>query len=258
MTSHPRLRVARLSLTPVKGMAHAAPESLEFIASGPRHDREFCLMDQRTGRVVRTVEDDLTMACQASWDPPRLTIRTPVGTASGVVADGKPLVADYWGRPTEFHTVDGPWSEVLSEHLGRPVVLCRVREPGAVVWAAPVSLVTTSSLEEVARRARRPSEDGTRFRATVVVDTGTAPSFVEDGWVGRSLELGGATVTVTGRTERCAVVDRRPGAGGVDVRVLAALVDDRAAGGGGAPTFGVHGVVARPGVVTRGATVRLA
>lgn len=247
------MRVARLGLTPVKGMSQLALPELTLAAAGPLHDRVFCLVDVAARRVVRTVEDDLTMACTGRWEPPRLTISTPVGTVTGEVADGVPIVADYWGRQASLVTVDGPWSALMSEYLGRPVVLCRVVSPGAVVWAGPVSLVTTSSLAEVARRTGRAHDDGARFRATMVIDTGDAPPFVEDGWVGRRLRLGAAVVDVTGRTERCAVVDRRPGAGGRDVRMLAALAQDRIEAG--EITFGVHADVVRPGRVAGGDTV---
>ncbi|GAA2759982.1 MOSC domain-containing protein [Actinopolymorpha rutila] len=258
--------VARIGLTPVKGLAHEFLPELDLPASGPPGDRAFCFYDVAADRVLRTVDHDALLACRARWDPPALTITTPVGEATGDAdgfgepdAAGDRLVADYWGRPTELTVLRGPWSALVSRYLGKEVVLCRVGPPGGVVWGGPVSVVTTSSLAEVARRVGRDPEDGEgredgrRFRATFVVDTGDAPAFVEDEWTGRLLRLGDAVVRVRGPLERCALVDRRPEAGGRDAMVLRALAADRRVDG--QIVFGVHADVERPGIVRLGAEV---
>lgn len=256
------MHVVGIGLTPVKGMAHEPLAALELPRGGLPGDRAFCFYDVEADRVLRTVDHDALLACRARWDPPALTITTPAGEAAGdadgigePAATGERLVADYWGRPTELTVVRGPWSALVSGYLGKEVVLCRVGSPGGVVWGGPVSVVTTSSLVEVARRTGRApeKEDGRRFRATFVVDTGDAPAFVEDGWTGRLLRLGDAVVRVRGPLERCALVDRRPEAGGRDATVLRALAADRRVDG--QIVFGVHADVDRPGTVRRGAEV---
>lgn len=244
------MQVARLGLTPVKGMARATLARLELTGRGPRDDRRFCLVDGATGRVVRTIEDDALMACRADWRAPILTIHTPIGEATGAVADGHELIADYWGREAAVVTVEGPWTALISRYLGRQVLLCRVLRPGAVVWAGSVSLITTSSVAEVARRLGRGAVDSERFRATVVVDTGSRPAFTEDEWVGRRIRLGAAVIAVAGRLGRCAVIDRRPGAGGRDAGVLACLAGDRAVAG--EVVFGLEGNVEQSGWVRLG------
>ncbi|MGW0230767.1 MOSC domain-containing protein [Actinopolymorpha singaporensis] len=255
--------VARIGLTPVKGLAHEFWPELDLHGSGPPGDRAFCFYDVVADRVLRTVDHDSLLACRARWDPPVLTISTPVGEATGDAEwTGEPaapadrLVADYWGRPAELTAVRGPWSALVSRYLGKQVVLCRVGTPGGVVWGGPVSVVTTSSLAEVARRVGREpeaGEDGRRFRATFVVDTGDAPAFAEDAWTGRSLRLGDAVVRVRGPLERCALVDRRPESGGRDAMVLRALAADRRVDG--QIVFGVHVDVEHPGTVRLGADV---
>ncbi|NEE03368.1 MOSC domain-containing protein [Phytoactinopolyspora halotolerans] len=249
------MHIARLGLTPVKGMAHTPLERLDVNADGPPYDRVFCLVEADTGRVLRTVENDLLMACHAAWEPPVLTIRTPVGEATGEVVDGAAMTGFYWEREIKLVTADGPWSPLLSEYVRRPVVLCRVPDPGAVVWAGSVSVVSTSSLVELARRLGRPHDDGARFRPTVVVDTGDAPPFIEDTWVGSRLRLGSAVVTVDERLPRCAVVNALPAAGGRDAAVLKALAGDRLEGTD--IFFGVSGDVDRPGRLVTGDPVRL-
>lgn len=231
-------RVVRIGLTAVKGMAHLARPSLDLTPQGPTEDRMFCLVDPATGKVLRTIQHDRLLACEAHWEPPTLTISTPEGEVTGEVdtatpGAGRRLVADYWDRSVELVQVGESFTPLLSRYLDREVMLCRVLKPrnatrtAGVVWGGSVSIATTSSLAEVARRTARPVEDGRRFRATFVVDTGDAPSFVEVAWVGRTLRVGSAVVVVRGPLPRCAVIDRQPGVGGRDVDVLKALAVDR-------------------------------
>lgn len=249
------MHVSRLGLTSVKGMRHAYPQRLRLSADGPVGDRVFCLVDPRTLQVVRTVDHDRLMACRAVWSPPVLTVHTPAGGACAVVSDGAAITGVYWGRQVRLTTVEGPWAGLLGRYLGLNVLLCRVATPGDVVWAGSVSVVTTTSLAELARRTGMPGDTGARFRATVVVDTGSAPAFVEDSWVGRRLRLGETVVAVRGLLSRCAVVDRRPGTGGRDGAFLAALAPDRRDEAG--ITFGVHGDIECAGLVAVGDTAAL-
>ncbi|MBM7787053.1 MOSC domain-containing protein [Tenggerimyces flavus] len=238
------MRVVRVGLTPLKGMAHLALDSVELALDGPVGDRVFCLVDPATHRVLRTVEDDALMACRAEWTDPVLTIRTPIGTVTGEVEVGSELTADYWGRTARLREVRGPWAELLSAYAGRPVVLCRTT-PGEIIWAGSVSIVTTASLAELARRVGRVVDDGARFRATFVVDTGDDEPFAEDRW--QQVRLGDAVLRVRGPLARCAVVDRHPARGGHDLPALKALAHDRTKDG--EILFGISADVVRPGIV---------
>jgi uncharacterized protein YcbX len=148
--------------------------------------------------------------------------------------------------------VHGPWAELLSAYVGREVILCRTT-PGEIIWAGSVSLVTTASLADLARRVGRATDDGARFRPTFVVDSGDAEPFAEDRW--QQLRLGDAVLRVRGPLARCAVVDRHPAKGGHDVPALKALAHDRTHDG--EILFGVSADVVRPGVVQHLTTVHL-
>lgn len=262
------VHITRIGLTPLKGTAHEPLEEVELTPEGPRGDRVFCLLDLDSGRVLRTVENDTLVGCRSRWEPPVLTVTVPARhdaprqdavpprDVSGRVVDGRFLLADYWGRAARLFEVDGPWARVLSEYLGRDVAVCRVASPGDIVWAGPVSLVSTSSLAELARRTGQHRDDGARLRATFVVDTGDASPFVEDGWAGRRLQLGEAVLQVNGPLARCAVVDIRPGVGGRDdVGALKAMAIDRVRDG--EVQLAVDADVVTPGTVRGGDPVTL-
>lgn len=262
------MHVAALGTSPLKGAAQHHPAVLALAAHGPVSDRRFCCVDPHARRVLRTVENPALLALRVQLEPgagdgaaERLTVHVPgAGAVSGPLptagTDGPRMRADYWGRTPELRVLDGPWAQALSGHLGREVVLAEAA-PRDVVYAGGVTVVTTSSLREVLRRSgREPSApdllaDAERWRANVVVDTGDAPAFVEDGWLGRDLRLGAAVVRVRAGVPRCAVVRLEPGTGARSrTDPLALLAGDRRHGQ--EVVFGVDAEVVVPGPVAVG------
>ncbi|MFP5252851.1 MAG: hypothetical protein ACLGH4_03540, partial [Actinomycetes bacterium] len=194
-----RMHVARIGFTVLKGGRHLARPEADLALDGPVGDRAYCLLDVARDRVLRTVENPTTVQVEAGLEGPRLRVGLPGGeTVEAVpVPTGEVREVDYWGRHEPVEPVVGPWSALLSRHLGYDVVLARVRRPAGVVYGAPVSLVTTSSLERLAGVLGRPVE-AERFRATLVLDTGGLPAHVEDGWVGREIHVGRTALRIRG------------------------------------------------------------
>jgi len=247
------MHVSRIGLAPVKGTRHADLATVELTAEGPLGDRVFCLVDRSRGRVLRTVENPALVGTSARWHDGVLTTVLPDGVVEGVPAPGgDPVEADYWGRTAALEVVRGPWSDAFSDHVGRRVELARATRPGEVVYAGPVSLVTSSSLERL-ERATGSRVDSAQFRATFTVATPDEPAHVEDSWVGGRLRIGGAEVEVRSRLARCAVVDLDPETGVRRGDVLARLAGYRRAHTG--IVFGVDAVVTTPGRVGVGAVV---
>jgi MOSC domain-containing protein len=244
------VHVTRIGLTPVKGGRHAEQASVDLALDGPVGDRVFCLVDLERGRVLRTVENPSMMLTSATWAGGVLTSRLPGRTVEGVPAPtGRTLEVDYWGRIAALEVMDGPWAEAYSEHVGHAVLLARASRPGEVVYGASVTLATTSSLAELARRTGGVV-DAAQFRATFTVDTGAAPAHVEDSWVGRRLHLGAAEVEVRGVVPRCAVIDLDPDTGERRSPALKTLGGYRHLHG--EVVFGVDAVVTQPGRVRSG------
>lgn len=218
------MRVDRIGFTVLKGGRHLARPDAVLDLAGPVGDRAYCLLDPARDRVLRTVENPTMVQVLAALDGPRLTVELPGGErAAGVPAPGGEVrEVDYWGRREQVELVDGPWSGLLSGHLGYDVRLARVRRPAGVVYGGPVSLVTTSSLDRLAGELGRPVESE-RFRATLLVDTTGLPAHVEDDWVGREVRVGEAVLRIRGTVPRCAVVDLDPVSGARTLPVLGTL-----------------------------------
>lgn len=257
------MRVGGLGLSLLKGAAPERLVRLPLASHGPVGDRRLCCVDPTAARVLRTVENPLLLRLRARLlaggpddaDPAAVLEVDVPGRPPlrGPVVASRRLRADYWGRAPVLDVLSGPWAPALSAHLGREVVLARAA-PRDVVYGGGVTLVTTSSLRELARRAGTADgeddvlADAGRWRATLVVATADAPPFVEDSWCGRTLAVGDVRLRVGAPVARCAVVRLRPGDGareGWDP--LALLAPDRRRAGEVA--FGVEAEVARPGTL---------
>jgi len=244
------VRIQRIGFTPLKGGRHTPRETVDLSLAGPIGDRVFCLIDPARDRVLRTVENPSLLQASVRFESETLTAALPDATLSGVPEPtGEVLKVDYWGRAAAVEVCDGPWAAAFTAHLGYPVVLARPVTSGDVVYGAPVTVVTTSSLDQLAERLDRPVNPA-RFRSTFVVDTRGAAPHLEDGWFGRRLRLGEAEIQVSGGVPRCAVVDLDPATGLRDAPVLSALAGYRRSTG--EIHFGVYAVVTRAGRVHAG------
>jgi uncharacterized protein YcbX len=247
------VRIARIGLTPLKGCRHVERPTVDLTPDGPAGDRVFCFVDRGRGRVLRTVDHPGLIATRADWDGVLLTTTLPGRTVEGLPSPtGETLKVDYWGRVAALEVVDGPWAAAYAEHLGVPagdLVLARSADPGEVVYGAPVSLVTTSSLGLLEHRVGS-AVDSAQLRATFTVDTGEAPAHLEDGWAGRRLRIGAAEVEVRSVLPRCALIDLDPVSGTRRQRNLTTL--GRYRQHAGQVGFGVDAVVTEPGRVRLG------
>ncbi|WP_447646150.1 MOSC domain-containing protein [Nocardioides zeae] len=262
------MRVHRLGVALLKGAQHPARPTLRFDAAGPGGDRLLCALDADRRTVLRTVAHPRLLAARAHLvDEDRgltggWTLRAADDVATGpAVTDGSTVEVDYWGRRVTVRPlVASPHTALLSEHLGRDVVLA-LAPRGGIVYGAAVSVVTRATvraLVDAAGVAEPEEAAAARLRATLVVDDGTdaAAPFAEDSWAGRELVVGEARIRVRGPIVRCRVIDHDPAtgttatAGAGLLRALSGLRER--------PLAGVDAVVTRPGTVTLGDAVRVA
>ncbi len=117
------------------------------------------------------------------------------------------LRASYNGsRPT----IIGPDGQVvaddnaLREFLGRPDIRLARENDVMHFDAAPLHVITTATIRAIAAGLPDVPIDQRRFRPNMVLDTGRARGFIEDGWVGRTAGIGAQVrIAFSRRTERC-------------------------------------------------------
>lgn len=245
------LDVCSAGFAPVKGLRHLAHARVQLDELGPVGDRDWCLVDVEREAVLRTVQHPSLMAVVARRDYGNLVMSLPSGEQVDAEPEptGETLACDYWGRRVDLTLLDGPHAGLVSSWLGRDVRLAAAPR-GGVVFDAPVTVVGTASLEDLAERIGQTSlvEEAARFRATLVVETDEP--YVEDTWCGADVEVGDARLRVGGPIPRCAVLNHHPETGARDLSVLKALAGYRPCNAAGEPMFGVYAGVVRPGAVT--------
>lgn len=226
-------RVAGLWRYPVKSMAAEALAQVDVSWQGLAGDRRWAFVApgmQRSDFPWLTIRERAQMwhYTPSLLEPDR--------------ADDSPIVVTTPGG--EQLDVADP---ALAAELGAGVTL--IKQGRGSFDVMPLSLITTqsvTSLGELTGRTLGPE----RFRPNLLVDAGGA-GFPEERWVGAVLAIGGLTMRVDQRDQRCVMINVDPISASRDHSVLRALARSREA------CIGVYGSTVRPGRVALGDPVRI-
>ena len=247
--------LARLSVTPVKGTSIAHPEAAQLTEAGIPGDRLFYLVDER-GAPYSGSTYGPHVRIDAEHDPgtERLRLHFPDGTEVDGPADdlGAPETTDMYGRDVAAHVVEGPFAQAMSTFCSKQVRLLRCDRDGDGSDVEPLTLVSFSSVRDLAERGRHERElDARRFRMNLEID-GCEP-YEENTWGGRTVRVGDATIEVGAQVPRCVFTTKSPDTGEKDWDTLTQIAKyrPRIGGRGGLP-FGVYARVAEPGLVRVG------
>jgi uncharacterized protein YcbX len=153
---------------------------------------------------------------------------------------------------------DGPRDTVTESQLGAAlfatVGIPSPVPPGSFLDVFPVSVLTTSTLAQLEALQPRTSFDERRFRMNMIVD-GAASGFVENGWVGRTLSIGGtARLDIAMPDPRCVMTTLAQGDLDAEAEVLRTLARHNRLEvlGGRYPCAGVYATVGASGTVRTG------
>ena len=250
------LTVARLSTTPVRSFALQHPESVELGTHGVEDDRRYSV-HAADGRLFDATKHGPLVQIGAELErengSERLSLRMPDGeTISGEVSLGPPQPLAVYGNHFTARPVMGPWADALSTWAGRPLQLFRSeRLPGERDRSA-VSIVTESSVRELARQGNGGDPvDARRFRMLMEVAGADRPH-QEDEWMGREVRIGQAVVRITKPVSRCVITTQDPDSGARDFPTLHVIRQYRGVRDGRKLDFGVYGEVVRGGRVAVG------
>lgn len=251
------IRVARISIAPVKSLGLVHPDRVELRPGGVQGDRRFWLVDE-DGRLLNNKRSGPLVTIRPEWDEEtrELTLRFPDGaTVGGVVELGQRVTPGLYGRPHPSRRVLGPWEEAIAAHVGQPVRLLwsesHATDRGR--WGGEVSLVSRASLDRLGEEAGSVDRvDGRRFR--MLLELEGLDALEEERWRDRRVRAGEAMLLVGGPTPRCAVPSASPDTGRRDRDVLRELLDVRGAVDGES-CLGVYAEVLESGVVRVGDAV---
>lgn len=260
------ITVAQLGQVYVKATQFLHPTSVEVLASGIRHDREFALVED-DDKFVSSDQHGRFFPLKFLYDAnsDELTLTLPDGRPlrASAKASGRAWAINHAGlRDIDVALVEGPWSETLSAFAGRPVHLVRCAQTSGGVDVFPITFVTTGSLQRLAKEVGA-SVDATRFRAGMVFENSVEHE--EDGWDGRLLKVGTVTLKVRTAVPRCGITGFNPTSGVRDQEVMKGLIryrektalPDGLLPGYETPGFATYAEVITPGVVKLGDKVEL-
>jgi len=286
--------IAALWRFPVKSMPGERLESAEMTERGIVGDRAYALVEVETGKVVSAKNPKLgpaMLGCRAEFvesprageDPPPLRITLPDGTSSTSNApDVDAVLSGYLGRDVklaraapESFTIDQYHPDVEGlDPEGHSVTVAEYRLgsaffpeaglPSAVPVGAffdlfPVSVLTTSTLDQLNELRPESRFDERRFRMNVILGT-LESGFVENDWLGRALEIGDdVRLTVSLPDPRCVMTTLAQAELPKDTEILRTLARHNRidVAGGLYPCAGVYATVAAPGTVRAGETAVL-
>jgi uncharacterized protein YcbX len=262
---------------PVKSMLGEDLAACEVTVRGLAGDRALALVHRETGKVAsaknpRAWRGLLKLAAATG---PAVMVTFPDGTAMASTDPGiDAALSRFLGQPVTLTSIPPPGA-VLDradpEQVLRDGIRARVHveagqlggaAPGTFFDFAPLHLLATSTLGQVARLSPRGTVEPERYRPNIVIQA-TAPGFTENDWLGRDLRIGpDLAIRVIALTPRCAIptlehgsLPRDPGA----LRVPAA--HNRVSpldGLGPQPCAGAYAQVLRPGRIKVADTVSLA
>jgi uncharacterized protein YcbX len=214
--------VSALFRYPVKSMLGESPAELALTTDGTLGDRAWAVREA-SGRIATAKKFATMLGFRASYDStPRadslatVTIAFPDGTRIHAAdPDVSARLSEVLGRPVSLERAkadersrgeidpqsifaDVPVEQLLPNFTNQTLPDSFALMRGAFFDSAPIHVLASTSLEHLKRLCGGDSIlDPRRFRPNIFVDTGAieADGFVEDEWLGGTLEVG-ATVRI--------------------------------------------------------------
>ena len=293
-SSEPVGTIEALWRFPVKSMLGEELDAADLNEGGIVGDRAYAIRDTETGKVASAKHPkrwpDL-LACRAAFvEPPRQGDELPPARIE--LADGSSVLTDaagidavlsrFFGREVELaraaqngYTIDqyhpdeenydpdGHRDEVVEARLGAAFFnergLPSAVPEGSFFDLYPLSVLTTSSLDQLGELEPESRFDARRFRMNVIVDT-AAPGFVENDWVGRTVAIGDdVQLGVALPDPRCVMPSLPQEDLPKDSRILKTLAKHNRIDVAGAlyPCAGVYAVAEATGTIRNGDRVSL-
>src|SRR2546430_6845161 len=223
-SSEPVGTIQALWRSPVKSMLGEELDAADWGEGGIVGDRAYAVRDRETGKVASAKHPKLwpdLLGCRAAFvESPRPGSELPPvridladgGSVRSDAADVDAVLSGFFGRDVELaraaqngYTIDqyhpdeenydpeGHRDEVVEAQLGAAFFnergLPSAVPEGSFFDLYPLSVLTTSSLEQLGELEPQSRFDARRFRMNVIVDT-PSRGFVEHELVGRTRAIG--------------------------------------------------------------------
>lgn len=266
---------------PVKSMMGEELNAAVLTERGVLGDRAFALVDDETGKVVSAKnpqkwpdffafraayiappEQGVLPAVWISLPDGRVVRSDDAGVKSALsqalsrpvtlkqVAPEKPVLEQYWPEHA------GQDNEVTAE------VVAGDAPEGTFFDYATVHLLTTSSLDELRALYPQGRFEVRRFRPNIVIDTAGEKGFVENDWVGKTLQIGDSVrLQITDPCPRCVMPTLAQGDLPKDPGIFKHGIAKNSVhvpfAGKALPSVGVYAKVITGGTIRRGDAIKV-
>ncbi|MEO8275031.1 MAG: MOSC N-terminal beta barrel domain-containing protein [Thermoanaerobaculia bacterium] len=224
-------RVVGLWRYPVKSMAAEPLTEVDVSWHGLAGDRRWAFV--RRG-VPQSGFPWLTIRDRADMSHYRAVFTDPARPDSSPTVVCTP-------RGARFEVTDPALAEELS-----PGGAAVIRQDRGIFDTFPLSLVTTQTLDRIGRSIRELGGsplDVQRFRPNFLVESSVDAPFLEDGWVGAVLRIGGLRFRIDKRDGRCVIITIDPVTMERNPAILRHVAQERQG------CVGVYGSTVEPGRV---------
>lgn len=246
-------RLAGIWRFPVKSMQGEGLAGCTITEQGLPGDRAWGVIDDATGKVLSAKREPRLMEAMAFSADGSVRVRLPEGMVCPPGDELDKALSEWLERPVRLAAAaDHPASfemNVSAVDDASPVIELPC-PPGTYFDAAPIHLMTTSSLRSMVEREPGSRWDIHRFRPTLLVDTGDAEGFPEDAWIGSEIDVGAARLRVFAPTVRCRMTAHAQPGLERDIAVPKAVNREHEG------NLGVYAIVVTPGRVAEGDAVR--
>jgi len=218
--------VASLWRYPVKSMLGEQLESAEVISKGLLGDRSFALWDIQTERIASAKNPKKwakLLGFQAELvETPQLNGRS-ISSVKLVLPDGSSVTSDNSNIDTilsqavgrdvkllsvvpESPSLDQYWPDIEGA-INRETITQLFMPSGTFFDSCPIHAITTSTLAKLQELYPEGQFEPCRFRPNILIEpTSSAPSFIENDWVGNKLIIGdGVSLSIDTSCPRCVV-----------------------------------------------------
>ncbi len=210
-------RVAALWRYPVQSMRGERVEALSVGLERPIGDRGYGIFDPEAGHIAVSARGKRHWRPLVTWSARYLAepaADAPLPPVEIEFEDGSRLRGD-------APDIDAK----LAERLGWDAKFVRLADSVPAYKHAPIHALTSATLATLQRRYPAGRFEPPRFRPNLFIETEARDGFVESGWLGRTLAVGGTRLTIDEHTVRCVMTTLPQGDLPQDPGILATVTE---------------------------------
>lgn len=260
---------------PIKSFQGESVSSADLLEFGIVGDRPLALRNSESGKILsgkdaklgeRILEFSARYEAEPRSGAPLPGIQAEIDGVTLSVDDQESFVAAIskaLGQPVELvtagskpETCESYWPEledlpISGATLDFPLPLA---EAGSFADLEPLHVLTTASLAHLAELAADSRIEETRFRPSILINTGDGIGFTENEWRGKTARLGEATLEFGEVAPRCIMTTRAQAGLPRDPTILKTLVRENRQEfmGMQMPCLGIYAKVTTPGAIRVG------